>query len=75
MELWWESLSQMDKILYYIAVPSTVALIIQTMLTFIGMGDVGDFESDVSDGVEFDNDFEISFEMFTVRNFIAFFTL
>lgn len=74
MELWWESLSQMDKILYYIAVPSTVALIIQTMLTFLGMGDGGDFESDTLDGAEFDSDFEISFEIFTVRNFIAFFT-
>lgn len=74
MELWWESLEKLDKILYYIAVPSTVALVIQTLLTFIGMGDGGDFESDVSDSVEFDNDFEISFEIFTVRNFIAFFT-
>lgn len=74
MELWWESLGQLDKVFYYIAVPSTVALILQTILTFVGMGDGGDFESDVSDGLEFDNDFEISFEIFTIRNFIAFFT-
>ncbi|MGB3367394.1 MAG: hypothetical protein WBA54_07900 [Acidaminobacteraceae bacterium] len=74
MELWWESLNQMDKVLYYIAVPSSVALILQTVLTFIGMGDSGDFDSDVLDGTEFDGDFEISFQIFTIRNFIAFFT-
>lgn len=76
MQIWWEQLSTVEQILYYIAVPSTIALLIQTLMTFLGMSGDGDFDggSDGLDAGEFDADFEISFEIFTIRNFIAFFT-
>lgn len=78
MQIWWDQLTKLDQVLYYIAVPSTIALLIQTIMTFIGMGGDGDFDGDlggeVSDASEFDGDFEVSFEIFTVRNFVAFFT-
>lgn len=75
---WWNELTTFEHILYYIAVPFTIVLCLQTILTFLGMDDQGDMdmESEMPDDFEgeFDGDFEISFQMFTVRNFIAFFT-
>lgn len=61
---WWNSLSLAAQIFYCIAVPSTLVLVIQTILMFIGMGedadgDVGadtdvdaDFDGDIPDGEE-----------------------
>lgn len=61
---WWNSLSLAAQIFYCIAVPSTLVLVIQTILMFIGMGedadgDVGadtdvdaDFDGDIPDGDE-----------------------
>lgn len=74
MQIWWDQLTTLEKVLYYIAVPSTLSLLIQTVLTFIGMGVDSDLGGDFGDPGEFDGDFELSFEIFTVRNFIAFFT-
>lgn len=42
MQAFWESLSLLQKILYCIAIPSTLVLILQTILLFLGMGDGGD---------------------------------
>jgi len=55
MSEWWEGLSSVLKVLYCVAVPSTILLLIQTMLSVFGMHDGGsgiDF-SDTS-GIDFD---------------------
>lgn len=79
MQAWWDGLSDIEHILYYIATPATLALLIQTIMTFVGMGGDSDLDAMIGDTDgdfegEFDSDFEISFQIFTVRNFIAFFT-
>ncbi len=48
MLAWFESLSQLQKIFAYIAVPSTVILLLQTILLFFGIG-AGGVDADVSD--------------------------
>ena len=42
MAAWWQSLSALDHVLLYIAVPATLILLIQTVLLFAG----GAFDSD-----------------------------
>lgn len=57
MDEWWNSLSFVLKVLYCIAAPSTMLLLIQTLLSMFGMHDDGgghDF-SDTS-GIDFDTD-------------------
>lgn len=91
MNEWWESFSSFEKVFWYIAIPFTVILVIQMILTFAGMGgtdaDVGDADlpdldtdTDIDADGDYDhggNDFDMepSFHFFTIRNFIAFFTL
>ncbi|HHT54286.1 MAG TPA: hypothetical protein GX011_05060 [Clostridiales bacterium] len=47
---WWNSLTTTQQIFALIAIPSTVVIIIQTILLLIGLGDGGDADID-SDGV------------------------
>jgi hypothetical protein len=97
MTAWWESLSSFEQVFWYIAVPFSLILIIQMIMTFAGMGggdsDIGGGETDISGmdletdpDVDFSDvsdtgdashitDFDPSFHFFTVRNFIAFFTM
>lgn len=77
MNDWWNSLSPILKVYWFIAIPSSVLFIIQTILTFIGIGDFHnfDFDHDISD-----HDHSIfigsaTFKIFTLRNIITFFTL
>lgn len=97
MNEWWEALTAFEKIFWYIAIPFSLILVIQLIMTFVGMGD-GDtdvgMESDFADAgmdgamdidldnldVQTESDFtpfesDPSFNFFTVRNFIAFFTI
>ena len=53
---WWNSLSSLSQIFYCIAIPSTLLLLIQTVLLFIGIGDEADgadadMPTDVSDAM------------------------
>ena len=43
---WWNSLELATQIFYCIAIPSTLILLIQTVLTFIGIGDGADADID-----------------------------
>ncbi len=84
MQEWWETLTSFEKVFWYIAIPFSVILLIQIILTFIGIGggsaDVG---HDVIDdpGVDVHSDHthlsegHYGFSFFTLRNFIAFFTV
>ncbi len=58
MQVWWDALDLLGKIFALIAIPSTLILIVQTILMFIGLGsdaadaDVGaDISDDIPDGV------------------------
>lgn len=46
---WWNDLSLATQIFYCIAIPSSLVLLIQTILTFMGVGDNADIDTD---GVE-----------------------
>lgn len=48
MSGWFESLTSLQRIFAYIAVPSTVVLLLQTILLFFGIGG-GGIDTDVSD--------------------------
>jgi len=100
MNEWWEALSNFEKTFWYVAIPFSVVLIIQMILTFAGMGgedtDIGGGDTDIS-GLDLDaevdidisdmdaseaagsagdlSDMDPSFHFFTIRSFIAFFTL
>ncbi len=96
MTAWWESLTFFEQLFWYIAVPFSVILLIQLILTFAGIGgsdsDIGGDEPDIS-GLDLDTEpdidvsdadsgdaiqssaYNIPFQFFTVRNFVAFFTM
>ena len=69
MAAWWQSLSALDHVLLYIAIPATLILLIQTVLLFAG----GAFDSDGdagvpdADGPDFDGH-EVDFEELMKRN-------
>lgn len=69
MESWWTSLVLLDKVVWALAIITSVVFLVQTVLTFIGMDSGTDFD------VDFDGDFEGSdspFQLFTFRNLINF---
>lgn len=87
---WWDSLGLALQILYCIAIPSTLVLLIQTVLMFLGFdeGADGDVEidmpdTDLHDGVFGENSLEgwedvsgfDSLHIFTLRGIIAFFVI
>ena len=87
---WWNSLGLASQILYCIAIPSTLVLLIQTILMFLGFDDGPDgdvdvdiSEPDVGDGVFGDDSIEGwepssdlgSLHIFTFRGIIAFFVI
>lgn len=57
---WWNSIGLAAQIFACIAIPSTLILLIQTVLMFVGMGDDGDMDGsgdgDIADGPDFGDD-------------------
>lgn len=81
MNEWWNSMTGWEHLFWYVAIPASVVLILQTLLTFLGLGH-GDSEATAGDGhAEADGGSDagghvaVPFNLFTVRNFVAFFTL
>lgn len=68
---WWDTLTTLQQIYWGIAIPASALFIIQMVLTFVG-GD-GDVEGNVD--MQMEHDHGAGFQFFTVKNFIAFFTL
>ena len=68
MAEWWSNLIMFEKVFWYIAIPFTALFFIQLVMTFTGMGgeDV-DGDADAGDAG--------GFRIFTVKNFIIFFTV
>lgn len=85
MAEWWSNIPQFERIFWYFAVPFTVLFTIQTILTFLGILGSGDFDVDdgssIGDNIGLDGDDGGilegggSFPIFTIRNFIIFFTV
>ena len=82
---WWSGMLMFEKVFWYIAIPFTALFFIQLVLTFTGMGGEdadGGMEGDAGGedfDVEGDGDGDIGeaggFQIFTVKNFITFFTV
>lgn len=70
MAEWWHSIPVFEKIFWYFAVPFTIILSFQLVLTFIGI----DWHDGDLDAAEGNTDFLTGFHLFTLRNFIIFFT-
>lgn len=71
---WWESLSILQQVFGYVAIPATIVMIVQTILVIIGIGD-GDADmdvdladGDVSDGVD-------GLALVSIRGIVAFFAV
>ena len=47
---WWNSLSVMMKILWAITLSVSLIFIVQSVMTFLGVGSDSDFDTDISDG-------------------------
>ena len=56
MQAWWESLTPMLRVLYCIAVPSTLILLLQTLLTMIGGHSDGGVDVSDTSGIDMDVD-------------------
>ncbi len=59
MNAWWEALSILQKILYCIAIPATLVLILQTVLVIMGFGDGAsgaDFNPSDTSGLDLETD-------------------
>lgn len=72
MDTWWETLPTFEKILWGIAVLFSVMFLVQTLISFIG-GDSNLASGDPDDAISHDDGTGSSF--FTIKNFIAFFTM
>lgn len=54
---WWSGLSVLEQVFYYCAIPSTIILVIQTLLTILGIGNGDsdfDFDGDIDMSVDSD---------------------
>ena len=70
MITWWTSLSTAMQVLWAITLSASLIFVIQTIMTFLGLGDHdADFELDTSDG-SFDTD--PSMNLLTFRNLVNF---
>ncbi|HBT65340.1 MAG TPA: hypothetical protein DEB10_11855 [Ruminococcaceae bacterium] len=81
---WWNSQPLMQQIFYLVAIPSTIILLLQTILLLFGLGDDhdGGTDTDFSGQGEADADHEFSHDqgaahesglrVFTIRGIIAF---
>ncbi|MBO4230238.1 MAG: NfeD family protein [Bacteroidales bacterium] len=77
MITWWNSLSSMMQVLWAITLSATLIFIIQTILTFLGVGGEGGVDADVSGdldlgGADGSFDADPSMNLLTFRNFVNF---
>ena len=74
MTEWWESLSDLQRWFMYAAGPFSLVLIIQTILTFVGLGD-HDADTGGADGPDEAPPDISGFRFFTIRGIVAFFCI
>lgn len=75
---WWVSLTDLEQIMACVAMPSTIILVVQTILIlFTAFGGDGDLDS--ADGEGFDGAESVEMpdglQIFTVRGFVSFFSI
>ena len=70
MQEWWLTLDLFMKIVWGIAIFSSVIFIVQAILTFVGMDSGTDFSGDFD--VDASSDMETPFQLFTFRSLINF---
>lgn len=68
---WYSALETLEKIYWTIAIPASIAFVIQSVLAFMG----GDSDDLPSSDAEIDTDAGAGFQFFTLRNLITFFTI
>lgn len=75
MAQWWAAIPAFERIFWSFAIPFTVIFLIQLILTMVGV-DFHDSGLDAHDGVDLNHDADVlsGFRLFTLRNFIIFFT-
>lgn len=60
MNAWWEGLSGVLRVLYVIAIPSTLLLVVQTVMIVLGFGEHGtDANPSDTSGIDFDMDADV----------------
>ncbi len=59
MTEWWESLSTLVRVLYCIAVPSTLILLLQTIFSVAGIGDDADINLSDTGGIDMGTDIDV----------------
>lgn len=78
MTEWWTSLDIYMKILWCIAIATSLTFVLQSILTFIGVDSGGDFDTDIDTNFDSALDSHPTFEgdssmnLFTFRNLINF---
>lgn len=78
---WWNTLTSLERFFATVAIPSTLILFLQTIMLVMSFGgDLADMDGDVdtSDGFDDDMDDTIAdggLRLFTVRGFVAFFSV
>ena len=68
---WWESMTSLEHFFWIIAAPSSLIFLIIIVLTFIG----GDIDADTDMDTDTDGGDTITFQFFTIKNLIGFFTI
>ncbi len=68
---WYNALETLEKIYWTIAIPASLAFIIQSITAFFG----GDHSDSADVDAEIEGDAGIGFQFITLRNLIAFFTI
>lgn len=71
---WWAALILPEKVYWVIAIPSTVLLIIQIIMTLAG-GEADDIDGDFDGDLDADMDGGAGWQFFTYKNVLGFFTL
>ena len=83
---WWNSLATTLQVFYCIAIPSTLLLLIQTVMMFVGIEQDNELDSPDGGDVEIDSDIDTDdlsidadgidgLKIFTIRGLIAFFVV
>ena len=73
---WWAALALPEKVYWIIAIPSTLLLLIQVVLTLAG-GEADDFDTDFDGDLDSGGDIDggIGWQFFTYKNVLGFFTI
>lgn len=73
---WWSGLDLLSKIYWLVTIPFSTLFVIELVMTFLGAGsDSGGFDASGDADTSIDIDEGISFQLITLKNLVAFFTI